>query len=43
MSQVSDLAARWNALKESKPAIRARDAAEVLGVSEAELVASRTG
>jgi putative hemin transport protein len=42
MSQASDLAARWNALKESKPGIRARDAAEALGVSEAELVASRS-
>jgi putative hemin transport protein len=42
MSQATDLAARWNALKESKPGIRARDAAEALGVSEAELVASRS-
>jgi putative hemin transport protein len=42
-TQPSDLAARWNALRESKPGIRARDVAETLGVSEAELVASRTG
>jgi putative hemin transport protein len=43
MNRPTDLAARWSALRESKPGIRARDAAETLGVSEAELVASRTG
>jgi putative hemin transport protein len=43
MSRLSNLALRWNALKASKPGIRARDAAETLGVSEAELVASRLG
>ena len=43
MTEVSALAARWSALRESKPGIRARDAAETLGVSEAELVASRVG
>jgi putative hemin transport protein len=41
MNDQSDLAARWSALRVSKPGIRARDAAEALGVSEAELVASR--
>ena len=33
----------WLALKQSEPATRARDAAEKLGVSEAELVACRCG
>jgi len=42
MTALSDLATRWNALKDNKPGIRARDAAEALGVSEAELVASRS-
>ncbi len=43
MTELSNLAARWSALRDSKPGIRARDAAETLGVSEAELVASRIG
>jgi putative hemin transport protein len=42
-SPSSDLAARWNALRAATPGIRARDAADALGVSEAELVASRIG
>lgn len=39
----SDLRARWLALKESEPGVRPRDAAEKLGVTEAELVAARCG
>ena len=39
----SDLAARWNQLRDEKPALRIRDAAASLGVSEAELVALGTG
>ena len=39
----SDLAARWNALRGEKPALRIRDAAATLGVSEAELVALGVG
>ena len=35
----SDLAARWSILRGEKPALRIRDAAATLGVSEAELVA----
>ena len=38
-----DLRQRWLALRESKPGIRNRDAAEALGVSEAELIASGLG
>jgi len=37
------LAERWAALKERAPALRARDAAAELGVSEAELIASAAG
>ncbi|MDR6292760.1 putative hemin transport protein [Inquilinus ginsengisoli] len=37
------LAARWAALREERPQLRARDAAAALGVSEGELVASGTG
>jgi len=37
----ADLAARWAALREAKPQLRNRDAAAELGVSEAELIASR--
>jgi putative hemin transport protein len=37
----AELAARWAALREVKPQLRNRDAAAELGVSEAELIASR--
>lgn len=37
------LRARWLELKASQPRLRARDAAEALGVSEAELVAAQCG
>ena len=39
----ADLAARWNVLRGEKPALRIRDAAATLGVSEAELVALGVG
>ncbi|WP_422031719.1 hemin-degrading factor [Reyranella sp.] len=39
----TDLAARWNVLRGEKPALRIRDAAATLGVSEAELVALGVG
>lgn len=39
----ADLAARWNILRGEKPALRIRDAAAALGVSEAELVALGVG
>lgn len=39
----TDLAARWNILRGEKPALRIRDAAATLGVSEAELVALGVG
>jgi putative hemin transport protein len=39
----TDLAARWTRLKGEKPAMRIRDAAASLGVSEAELVALGVG
>ena len=39
-SSPNDLAARWSRLRGEKPALRIRDAAATLGVSEAELVAS---
>jgi putative hemin transport protein len=39
----ADLAARWNLLRGEKPALRIRDAAATLGVSEAELVALGVG
>ncbi|MEC8444443.1 MAG: ChuX/HutX family heme-like substrate-binding protein [Pseudomonadota bacterium] len=38
-----ELAERWQALKQDNPNVRIRNAAEVLGVSEAELLATRTG
>jgi putative hemin transport protein len=38
-----ELKARWLALKDEKPGLRARDAAARLGVSEAELLAARCG
>jgi len=38
-----DLAARWSRLRGEKPALRIRDAATTLGVSEAELVALGIG
>lgn len=39
----ADLAARWSRLRGEKPALRIRDAAATLGVSEAELVALGVG
>lgn len=39
----ADLRTRWQALKAEQPRLRARDAAEALGVSEAELVAAECG
>jgi len=39
----ADLAARWHVLRGEKPALRIRDAAATLGVSEAELVALGVG
>lgn len=39
----TDLAARWSRLRDEKPALRIRDAAVTLGVSEAELVVLGTG
>jgi putative hemin transport protein len=39
----TDLAARWSTLRSEKPALRIRDAAVTLGVSEAELVALGVG
>lgn len=39
----ADLATRWNVLRGEKPALRIRDAAATLGVSEAELVALGVG
>ena len=38
-----ELAERWQALKQDNPNVRIRNAAEVLGVSEAELLATRIG
>ncbi|MBN7823488.1 ChuX/HutX family heme-like substrate-binding protein, partial [Bowmanella yangjiangensis] len=38
-----DLYRAWQALRLEQPRLRARDAAAVLGVSEAELTASRLG
>ena len=42
-AEASQLKERWTILKTSEPLIRARDAADQLGVSEAELVACRCG
>lgn len=42
-SSNADLAARWSRLRDEKPALRIRDAAVTLGVSEAELVALGAG
>ncbi|TAJ28231.1 MAG: hemin-degrading factor, partial [Reyranella sp.] len=39
----AELAARWSRLRGEKPALRIRDAAATLGVSEAELVALGVG
>jgi len=39
---INDLAERWAALRQAKPALRNRDAAAELGVSEAALIASRS-
>jgi len=41
--QTAELAARWKALRDAKPAVRTRDAAAELGVSEAELIATLVG
>lgn len=38
-----DIAQRWAELREANPGLRNRDAAEKLGISEAELIASRCG
>ena len=43
VSKPDDLKQRWQALRAEKPGIRNRDAAEALGVSEAELIASGLG
>ncbi len=43
LSPIMDLAARWSRLRGEKPALRIRDAAATLGVSEAELVALGVG
>src|SRR5690606_26703446 len=37
------LTAAWESIKNAKPGIRIRDAAKELGVSEAELLATKTG
>jgi putative hemin transport protein len=42
-SPANGLRARWQELKAAQPRLRARDAAEALGVSEAELVAAGCG
>jgi len=42
-SPSADLAARWSRLRGEKPALRIRDAAATLGVSEAELVVLGVG
>lgn len=41
--ETPDLRSRWLTLKESEPTARAKDAAQKLGVTEAELVACRCG
>lgn len=38
-----ELAERWQELKDKNPTLRIRNAAEILGVSEAELLATKTG
>lgn len=43
MNTVSSLKSRWEALKAESPNLRIRNVAEKLGVSEAELVALKTG
>src|SRR3977135_3026059 len=43
LSPSADLAARWSRLRGERPALRIRDAAATLGVSEAELVALGIG
>ncbi|MGD1847688.1 MAG: hemin-degrading factor [Salibacteraceae bacterium] len=42
-TQTDTLKERWNKLKEEQPKLRIRNAAEELGVSEAELLATRIG
>lgn len=41
--EIHDLASRWSALRAAEPALRTRDAAASLGVSEVELVATMVG
>jgi putative hemin transport protein len=43
LSSTTDLAARWQHLRDQQPAMRIRDAAAALGVGEAQLVALGTG
>ena len=43
MSKIRDLSTAWNAFKSANPKIRIRDAANTLGVSEVELVATDCG
>mgnify|MGYP002633951517 CR=1 FL=1 len=43
LENAAPLRARWLALRDAEPTIRARDAAEKLGVSEGELIACRCG
>jgi len=43
MNTTQDLKTQWEALKETQPHLRIRNAAEKLGVSEMELLATKTG
>ena len=43
MSKIRDLSTAWNTFKSANPKIRIRDAANTLGVSEVELVATGCG
>ena len=43
VTEVKNLKAEWAGLRAEKPHLRIRDAAQVLGVSEAELLATETG
>lgn len=42
-TRTASLSAAWEGIKNAKPGIRIRDAAKELGVSEAELLATKTG
>lgn len=42
-TQIKDLKTRWNELREEQPHLRIRNAADALGVSEAELLATNIG